>query len=202
MTPRAAVSPLWRLRGAVASAASSAWKMISLSTPFSRDTASTIINTSLPIISFSRHSRRPESGDQPGPLHAIERQIKMLFVHFHHDVIRRHAHHPAGKILPPQGVPPRQRILDIEQRGKLPADARAVVHVHARGAIYIHPQRGAMVAPRQFHAHEFKAQGHDTGLEQFSQIRPRTTHNFLPHKTKVGARPTSYYLLLQRLKPG
>src|SRR3990172_73986 len=236
MTTRASVSPLWRLRVAVASAASSAWKMISLSTPFSRDTASTIINTSLPIISFSRHSRRPESGDQPGPLHAIERQIKMLFVHFHHDVIRRHIHQPAGKILPPQqrrlhlhldrladeppevlrrdqrpieagrrhlqGVLPRQRILDVEQRGKLPADSRAVVHVHARGAIYIHPQRGAMVAPRQLHVHEIKAQGHDTGFEQFSQIRPRTTHNFLPHKTKVGARPTSYYLLLQRLKPG
>jgi hypothetical protein len=91
-----------------------------------------------------------------------------------------------------QGVLPRQRVLDVEQRGKLPADTGTIVNVDARGAIYIHPQRGAMVTPRHFHVHEFKAQGHDTGLEQFSQIRSRTTHNFLPHKTKVGARPTSY----------
>src|SRR3990167_790992 len=208
MTTRASVSPLWRLRVAVASAASSAWKMISLSTPFSRDTASTIINTSLPIISFSRHSRRPESGDQPGPLHAIERQIKMLFVHFHHDVIRRHAHQPAGKILPPQqrrlhlhldrladeapevlrrdqrpieagrrhlqGVPPRQRVLDVEQRGKLPADTGTVVYVHARGTIYIHPQRGAMVAPRQLHVHELKAQGHDRSEEHTSELQSQS----------------------------
>src|SRR3989304_7707703 len=102
MATRASMSPLWRLRVAVASAASSAWKMISLPTPFSRDTASTIISTSLPImIAISRYACRSESGNQPCPLHRIERQVKNLFVHFHHDVVRCHVHQFAGEILAP-----------------------------------------------------------------------------------------------------
>src|SRR3989344_9637814 len=103
------MSPLWRLRVSVASAASSAWKMISLSTPFSRDTASTIISTSLPImIAISRHACRSEPGHQPRPLHVVERQVKTLLVHFHHDMIRRHVHQPAGKIPASQ-----QRLLQL-----------------------------------------------------------------------------------------
>ena len=73
---------------------------------------------------------------------------------------------------------PRQRVLDIQQRGQLPADPGAIVHVHALGTVYIDPQCGVVVATGHLHVHQLKAQGTDTGLEQLAQIRLRTLHKF------------------------
>src|ERR1700681_704384 len=68
------------LRVADASAASRASKIISLSTPFSLETASTAIKISLFMVLLDSSSLRP----QPRLLNSLERQAVRRAVHFHH----------------------------------------------------------------------------------------------------------------------
>src|ERR1700753_7551 len=72
-------------RVADASAASSASKMISLSTPFSFETASTAIKISLFIASLT-----PSLRPQPRLRDALERQGVLRAVHFHHNRVGCH----------------------------------------------------------------------------------------------------------------
>src|ERR1700722_19590840 len=79
------------LRVADASAASSASKMISLSTPFSLETASTAIKISLFMVLLDSSSLRPQSR----LLNPLERQAMRLAVDFHHDrVVRNRLQYP------------------------------------------------------------------------------------------------------------
>src|SRR5579864_5585708 len=84
------------LRVADASAASSASKMISLSTPFSLETASTAIKISLFMVVLDSSSLRPQSR----LLNPFERQAVCLAVDFHHNrVVHNRFQHP--DITPP-----------------------------------------------------------------------------------------------------
>src|SRR5262245_542901 len=85
----------WRLRVADASAASSASKMISLSTPFSFETASTTIRISLFIVrtfasklSFATHILHSCSsrGREARLVYAVDRQTDASPVHLERDV--------------------------------------------------------------------------------------------------------------------
>src|ERR1700722_11096289 len=73
------------LRVADASAASSASKMISLSTPFSLETASTAIKISLFMVLLVPSSLRPQSR----LLNPLERQAMRLAVDFHDNRVFR-----------------------------------------------------------------------------------------------------------------
>src|SRR5271170_6169243 len=73
------------LRVAEASAASSASKIISLSTPFSLETASTAIKISLFIVLLDSSSLRPQSR----LLNQFERQGMRLAVDFHYNCVAR-----------------------------------------------------------------------------------------------------------------
>src|SRR3984957_7380728 len=79
------------LRVADASAASSASKIISLSTPFSLETASTAIKISLFMVLLDSSSLRP----QPRLLNPFERQAMRLAVDFHYNcVVRNRLQYP------------------------------------------------------------------------------------------------------------
>src|SRR6202166_3645379 len=79
------------LRVADASAASSASKIISLSTPFSLETASTAIKISLFMVLLDSSSLRPQSR----LLNPVERQAMRLAVDFHYNrVVRSRLQHP------------------------------------------------------------------------------------------------------------
>src|SRR5580658_1701385 len=84
------------LRVADASAASSASNMISLSTPFSLDTASTAIKISL-FIAKDSWSFRPQSR----LLYPIERQLVRLPVDLHHNGLARNRFQRACEAPPP-----------------------------------------------------------------------------------------------------
>src|SRR5450631_4228973 len=73
------------LRVADASAASSASKIISLSTPFSLETASTAIKISLFMVLLDSSSLRPQSRF----LNSLERQAMLLAVDFHYNCVAR-----------------------------------------------------------------------------------------------------------------
>src|SRR6202035_1273465 len=73
------------LRVADASAASSASKIISLSTPFSLETASTAIKISLFMVLLDSSSLRPQSR----LLNSFQRQAVRLAVDFHHNHVAR-----------------------------------------------------------------------------------------------------------------
>src|SRR5688572_32321186 len=79
------------LRVAAASAASSASKMISLSTPFSLETASTTIRISLfivrtPLYAWSDSRRRLYARDQSCPVNVLDRQAHFAAVRFERDL--------------------------------------------------------------------------------------------------------------------
>src|ERR1700727_3770046 len=81
MATRTSSSSPCFLRVADASAASSASKMISLSTPFSLETASTAIRISLFMVLLDSSSHRPQSR----LLNSFERQAMRLAVDFHYN---------------------------------------------------------------------------------------------------------------------
>src|SRR5271168_4567161 len=85
MDTRTSNSSPYFLRVADASAASSASKIISLSTPFSLETASTAINISLFIVLLDSSSLRTQSR----PLNSLERQAVRLAVDFHYNRVAR-----------------------------------------------------------------------------------------------------------------
>src|SRR6202035_1048106 len=85
------------LRVADASAASSASNMISLSTPFSLETASTAIKISLFIKLTTPHSLRPQSR----LLNSIERPAMRLAVDFHYNRVGIHRLQYPNKTPPP-----------------------------------------------------------------------------------------------------
>src|SRR5580658_9870592 len=87
MATRTSQSSPCFLRVAEASAASSASKMISLSTPFSLDTASTAISISLFIATDS--CSHVSLWRQPRFLNPLERQAVRLAVDFHHNRVFR-----------------------------------------------------------------------------------------------------------------
>src|SRR4030065_564956 len=99
------MSPAWRLRVAVARAASTARKMISPPQP-------RLLHLHLDGL----------ADEAPEILRLDQRPVNPGRGHL-------------------QGVLPRQRVLDIQQRRPLPAPPGAVVHVHAPGTVYIYPQR-------------------------------------------------------------
>src|SRR6266566_4731447 len=73
--------------------------MVSFSTPFSRETASTTNNTSLPIVSAPLY--KSELRYQPGPIDRLEGQLKLFVIHFHHHRSGVDLHQLAGKVAPP-----------------------------------------------------------------------------------------------------
>src|SRR5512144_600342 len=87
MATRTSISSPYFLRVADASAASSASKMISLSTPFSFETASTTIRISL-FISRPPAARGSNLRRQVRLPNSTERQRPALAVHFHLDRLR------------------------------------------------------------------------------------------------------------------
>src|SRR5579862_390406 len=153
------------LRVAEASAASSASKITSLSTPFSLDTASTTIRISL----FTRRT----SGRQTRLANLIESHSHVLAIDLERDasVINRQQH---SGIAPPAGtrlleldehpraheapevrlrtqhpiesrrrhlerIGGRDRVLDVEERRQLTADTRAVIDRNAPFPVDEHP---------------------------------------------------------------
>src|SRR6202035_229325 len=106
------------LRVADASAASSASKMISLSTPFSLETASTAIKISLFMVLLDSWSLRPQSR----LLNSFERQAVRLAVHFHHNRVVRNRLQLADK--PPPSIN-RQLQLGEDAFADKPFEVRA-----------------------------------------------------------------------------
>src|SRR6056297_2674894 len=104
MDTRTSMSSPWRLRVADASAASIASKIISLSTPFSFETASTTIRISLliPVFSPPRRIWWLKLGNQPRLVDIGDAQSVDFAVHTHRHVTVFDAFHPASE--PPPSV--------------------------------------------------------------------------------------------------
>src|ERR1700722_9698477 len=173
------------LRVADASAASSASKIISLSTPFSLETASTAINISLFMVLLDSSSLRPQSR----LLNSFERQAVHLAVDFHHDRVARNrfqlgenafADEPLEVRASPQDpiesrrrdfqrVMSLDRILDLEHLAHRVTHTRTILdrNAYARilgAAIDEYPQDTAVALARKFDVDQLKSERLDRRL--------------------------------------
>src|SRR5882672_11055548 len=127
MATRTSSSSPCFLRVADASAASSASKMISLSTPFSFETASTAIRISLFMVLLDSSSLRPQSR----LLNSFQRQVVRLAVDFHYNRVALDRLQPAD--VPPAPVdgdlqlseyPFTQESVEVRASAQDPIEAR------------------------------------------------------------------------------
>src|SRR5215831_17342115 len=110
MATRASHSSPCFLRVADASAASSASKITSLSTPFSLETASTTIRISLFTASRTSMRRAAPSAGQSRLANLCERHAYVLFVDLKLDTPLTHAQQRAGV-----ATAPRARLLELDE---------------------------------------------------------------------------------------
>src|SRR5262249_9584205 len=124
-------------RVAEASAASSASKMISLSTPFSLETASTTIRISLFIVQAPAVFRSRAAGSnlwrQPRLLYGIEAQAHRPVLHFQGDRTLRYSGQPSGEAL---------AAVDLFAQLRLHPLAHETLEVLLRPQHPIQPRRG------------------------------------------------------------
>src|SRR5579864_2985969 len=198
------------LRVAEASAASSASKITSLSTPFSLETASTTIRISLFTLLTSRRQPRLANlckchchallvyrerdprlvhrQQLPGVAPAPGARLLELHEHPRADEaseMRRGAQHTIesrrGHL---QGVSRWNGVLDIEKRGDLTAHALAVLEPDARRRVDEDPQPRAPVARGVFELDQLIAQSPEERLDELDQPLPQSARQChrLPQK--------------------
>src|SRR5207248_2564443 len=191
------------LRVADASAASSASKITSLSTPFSLETASTTIRISLFTVPRTSLTRERPSGRKPRLANLRKPHRHALAVDLERDAALVHRQQRSGVAPPPgarlpeldehpgadeapevrpgaqqpvesrrghlQRVGGRDRVLDVEERGHLAADALAVIEPDARLRVDVEPQERAAVARGVIELDELVPEPREQRLEQRPQ---------------------------------
>src|SRR5207248_6728348 len=191
------------LRVADASAASSASKITSLSTPFSLETASTTIRISLFTVPRTSLTHERPSGRKPRFANLCKPHRHALAVDLERDAALIHREQHSGVAPPPgarlleldehpgadeapevrsgaqqpvesrrghlQRVGARDRVLDVEERGHLAADALAVIEPDARLRVDVEPQERAAVARGVIELDELVPEPREQRLEQRPQ---------------------------------
>src|SRR5438874_783592 len=201
------------LRVADASAASSASKITSLSTPFSLETASTTIRISLFTVPRTSLTHERPSGRKPRLANLRKPHRHAFAVDLERDAALIHREQRPGVAPPPgarlldldehpgadeapevrpgaqqpvesrrghlQRVGGRDRVLDVEERGHLAADALAVIEPDARLRVDVEPQERAAVARGVIELDELVPEPREQRLEQRPQALAQTCRDRL-----------------------